>query len=488
MLVAHNAPFDLGFLKAACTTTGRDVARLRLRRHRPAGPPRPHPRRGAQLQVVHAGKAFPYEGHPVPPCPGRCRGHRRRAARPARPARQPRRPVPRRAAHLLRPGHRGPAPQAPPRRGRSPTRRGSTCSSDERGKVLYVGKSKDLRTRVRNYFVASENRTRMSEMVGLAERVDHIACAPPRSRPRCASCGSSPSTSRATTVGRASPSARSGSRSPTSPSPAYPPSARCATTGPPTSAPSALKRLGREGAHRAPRLVPGAPVHGPAVAASKSSSSACVLAEMGRCGAPCDGTETVEQYAVHVEAVRVAITVSPREVVEGFERRMAALAGQPDATRTRPSTATGSAPSSGPVPACSASSMLAGCRELVAAQPTRRPRLGPPRRTPRSARRRRCGAARRRSPALRRRPRGHRRDRASGAQGRPRARRAEEMECVLRWLDVPGTRLVELDGVWASPRPTAPVGRSALVPSSRDGVDPFADRRGLRPGPPADPR
>ncbi|CAN5413419.1 DEDD exonuclease domain-containing protein [soil metagenome] len=49
--------------------------------------------------------------------------------------------------------------------------------SDGRGTPLYVGTSKDLRTRVRQYFVASEKRSRMSEMVGLAESVDTIVCA-----------------------------------------------------------------------------------------------------------------------------------------------------------------------------------------------------------------------------------------------------------------------------------------------------------------------
>ena len=58
---------------------------------------------------------------------------------------------------------------------------------DERGEVLYVGKSKDLRTRVRTYFTAAETRGRMAEMVGLAAAVVP-SCAPPRSRPRCASC------------------------------------------------------------------------------------------------------------------------------------------------------------------------------------------------------------------------------------------------------------------------------------------------------------
>ena len=48
---------------------------------------------------------------------------------------------------------------------------------DGRGVPLYVGTSRNLRTRVRQYFVASEMRTRMGEMVALAERVDPISCA-----------------------------------------------------------------------------------------------------------------------------------------------------------------------------------------------------------------------------------------------------------------------------------------------------------------------
>ena len=59
---------------------------------------------------------------------------------------------------------------------------------DERGEVLYVGKSKDLRSRVRTYFTAGETRGRMAEMVGLAADGPARSCAPPRSRPRCASC------------------------------------------------------------------------------------------------------------------------------------------------------------------------------------------------------------------------------------------------------------------------------------------------------------
>ena len=50
---------------------------------------------------------------------------------------------------------------------------------DDRARVLYVGTSRDLRTRVRSYFTASETRSRMGEMVGIASVVDGIECATP---------------------------------------------------------------------------------------------------------------------------------------------------------------------------------------------------------------------------------------------------------------------------------------------------------------------
>ncbi|WP_327114472.1 DEDD exonuclease domain-containing protein [Nocardia sp. NBC_01730] len=46
--------------------------------------------------------------------------------------------------------------------------------SDE---VLYIGTAVNLRRRVRNYFTGSEARGRMKEMVSLASRVDHVVCA-----------------------------------------------------------------------------------------------------------------------------------------------------------------------------------------------------------------------------------------------------------------------------------------------------------------------
>ncbi|MEV0948315.1 DEDD exonuclease domain-containing protein [Rhodococcus sp. NPDC049939] len=47
-------------------------------------------------------------------------------------------------------------------------------SSDE---VLYVGTATNLRRRVRNYFTGSESRGRMKEMIALCTRIDHVECA-----------------------------------------------------------------------------------------------------------------------------------------------------------------------------------------------------------------------------------------------------------------------------------------------------------------------
>jgi DNA polymerase III subunit epsilon len=48
---------------------------------------------------------------------------------------------------------------------------------DAQGAPLYIGVSRSLRSRVRTYFTASEQRSRMAEMVGIAASVTPIVCA-----------------------------------------------------------------------------------------------------------------------------------------------------------------------------------------------------------------------------------------------------------------------------------------------------------------------
>jgi DNA polymerase-3 subunit epsilon len=55
---------------------------------------------------------------------------------------------------------------------------------------------------------------------------------------------------------------------------------------------------------------------------------------------------------------------------------------------------------------------------------------------------------------------------------------AEESECILRWLEEPGTRLVTATHPWAMPAFGAGGLRGYLA--TQRGADPFADRRRLR--------
>ena len=189
MLVAHNAPFDVGFLKHFAEQQGRpwprfevlDTAKLARRVVTRDDAP------NCKLSSLAALFGAAHDAQP----PGAVRrpGHRRRAARPDGAARQPRRAHPRGAADLHARGSPPPSAASATSPSSCRTPRASTCSATTAARVLYVGTSKDLRTRVRTYFTASETRSRMGEMVGLAADGRRASSARPRSRPRSASCG-----------------------------------------------------------------------------------------------------------------------------------------------------------------------------------------------------------------------------------------------------------------------------------------------------------
>ncbi|MFN2624920.1 MAG: hypothetical protein ABR520_02405, partial [Mycobacteriales bacterium] len=60
---------------------------------------------------------------------------------------------------------------------------------------------------------------------------------------------------------------------------------------------------------------------------------------------------------------------------------------------------------------------------------------------------------------------------------------SEEMELILRWLETPGTRLVELDGVWCAPAHGAGAHRAwfEALHAAGESARPFEDHRRLRP-------
>jgi DNA polymerase-3 subunit epsilon len=315
---------------------------------------------------------------------------------------------------------------------------------DAQGRALYIGKSRDLRARVRSYFTASETRTRMGEMVGLAERVRHVPC---------------PTSLEAEVrelrlIAEHKPRYNRRSR--------FPERALwvklTVETFPRLSVVREVRAdeatyLGPFGSRRIAEQAVSA-VHEAfrlrqctLRLTARSQVSPCALAEMGRCGAPCAGQESSDDYAAHVEAVRQAFLTDPSELVAALERRISRLASaqryeEAAAHRDRLGAFVRAAARAQRI------SALAGCPEIVAARPSadlgwevvliRHGRLAGTAGVPRGI-----------DPwptveALR----------GSGevvvADGTPRAS-AEESDCLLRWLDADDARLVAVEGTWTCP-------------------------------------
>jgi DNA polymerase III subunit epsilon len=351
---------------------------------------------------------------------------------------------------------------------------------DDRARVLYVGTSRDLRTRVRSYFTASETRSRMGEMVGIASVVDGIECATPleaevrelrliaEHKPRYNRRSRFPERVHFIKLTREPWPRLSMVRRVLDDDADY--------LGPFSSRKTAEKCLAalhdtfpiRQCSDRIARQ-PG------------PGRSPCVLAEMGRCLSPCDGSADEATYAAVVRQLRDTLLRRPDEVVDAINARMTSLAlderfeeavGHRDrlaafvraAARTQRLTA------------------LTGCPEVVAARRdesgrwevhvVRHGRLAAAGVIPPGADAVTYVAALVQSAET-----------VRPGPGPVPAATAEETEKVLRWLESPGIRLVDVDGEWTCPvaGATRHLAVHDAVNQSRLSLVPFADRRGLVP-------
>ncbi len=475
VLVAHNAPFDLGFLRAACQRTGRqwpgfdslDTARLARRvltRDEARDCRLATLARVFRAEVTPCHRALADAQATVDVLHGlleRVGGLGVHSLEELRTFSSSVSPAQRRKRHLA-----DGLPRAP----------GVYLFRDASGRVLYVGKSTDLRTRVRNYFVASEPRTRMAEMVGLAERVDAVPCVH----------GLEAEVRELRLIAEHKPRYNRRSKFPER-------SVYLKVTDEAFPRLSMVRGVRGDALHLGP--FPSARAAEAAAAAVYSAlpirqclrrlsparrTPACALADMRRCGAPCDGRETREHYAGHVRALREAISGSPRTLVDTLTRSIERLSGQQryeDAAAQRDRLAA-FVRAAGRLQRLTG---LAGCPQLVAARQrsdggwdlvvVRFGRLAAAGVSP-------PGAA----------PQPHVDALVATAEtvqpgpGPTPCATVEEMESVLRWLELPGTRLVALEGVWASPAYGAGGARSRLPQREDPGtLPPSEDRRGLRP-------
>jgi DNA polymerase-3 subunit epsilon len=325
VLVAHNAPFDLGFLRAACDRTGR-----------------PWPAYESVDTAVIARRVLTRDEAPNCKLATLARVFRTSTEPCHRALADARATVGVLHGLLERVGNLGVASledlktfssrvPAAVRRKRHlaetvPSGPGVYMFKDGRGRVLYVGTSGDVRARVRSYFTASEQRSRMAEMVGLAERIDTVPCAHALEA----------QVRELRLIAEHRPRYNRRSRFPER-------ALYLKLTVEPFPRLSIVRQisdddtfyLGPLGTRRAAELTAAAlheavPLRQCTDRLSKRRrSSACVLFGIGRCGAPCEGRQTEEEYAAHVADAVTAVMCDPSKVLAATNRRMAALvAGQ----------------------------------------------------------------------------------------------------------------------------------------------------------------
>ncbi|GAB3495822.1 DEDD exonuclease domain-containing protein [Nocardiopsis coralliicola] len=447
VLVAHNAPFDVGFLKAACAEQDRPWPNPRVldtlvlaRRLVPRDEVRNH--KLATL-AAHFG---------VPDAPTH------RALDDARAT-----------AGLLhglfeRLGPMGvdtvqellsfrTAPTAVQRRKRSladgvPSAPGVYVFTDARGDTLYVGKSGDLRRRVRSYFTAAETRGRVREMIGLVEGVTPIVC----------QTGLEAEVREIRLISERKPPYNRRSRNAERSTwlkltaDAFPRLSKVSTVrddGAPYIGPFRSARTAELARQAVLDAVP-LRTCTPRITAPQQGA-ACVLAQMGRCGAPCEGRQSREEYGALAAGARRAMEGDPGAVIDAVRADIAALAAdqryeEAAVRRDRLAAFLRAAARAQRLRA------LAEVGQLVAARPAEgRPGAWEVH-VVRHGRLAGSGLMRPGSD-----PQGFVDALTATAETvppgpgpAPRAVPAES-ECVLRWLDLPGVRLIEAEHPWTCP-------------------------------------
>ncbi|KAA9154401.1 DEDD exonuclease domain-containing protein [Amycolatopsis acidicola] len=320
VLVAHNAPFDTGFLRAACLEYGYPwpkpavVCTVRLARRVLTRQDTPSFRLGA-LAALFGSQTTPNH----------------RALQDARATVD--------VLHALfeRLGPQGVhsleelvdyLPEVTPAQRRKrgmaahlPELPGVYLFRSPSEEVLYVGTTRNLRRRVRQYFTGSESRGRIREMVALAERVDGIEC----------SHALEAQVRELRLLAAHKPAYNRRSKNPRKSwwvaltEEAFPRLSvvrlpKDGALGPFTS--QAMAKLaadtlaGAAGLRTCTLRIP----------ATAPSAKPCALAEIGRCKAPCAGLQSVDEYSPSVHGVQSLIDGQDTVPLEAALRQLEELA------------------------------------------------------------------------------------------------------------------------------------------------------------------
>lgn len=343
---------------------------------------------------------------------------------------------------------------------RLPSAPGVYVFKDERGEPLYVGTSIDIRARARSYFTASEQRRRMGEMVRLATEITPIVCATTLEA----------QVRELRLIAAHKPRYNRRSRHPERAwwlkltDETFPRLSIVRSVGPDDLAYAGPFGTRGSAEEAMAALHDAVPLRQCLTRLSpRRPTSACALADMGRCSAPCTGEVPVEDYAVTVAEAAAVLVGDSRAAVAALRERMAALSSQErfeeaGALRDRLADLVRAASRS------QRATPLASTAELVAARRTarggwdlvcvRHGRLAGSSHSPVGADPMPYVAALRASAEVVAPPTG------PGTSALP-----EETELVLRWLEAEGTRLVDIDGEWTCPVGGAAAAHRELAPA-----------------------
>ncbi|CAN5814138.1 DEDD exonuclease domain-containing protein [soil metagenome] len=343
-----------------------------------------------------------------------------------------------------------------------PSAPGVYIFKDHAGHPLYVGTASDLRRRTRTYFTAAETRRRMAEMVGIAESLTPIVCLTRLEA----------QVRELRLIAEHKPRYNRRSRHPekavwvkltVEPFPRLSIVRQILDDGARYAGPFGSRRAAEQAVIAVHEVVPLRQCT--QRLSLRPAGSACVLAEMGRCGAPCVGRQDTATYAAIADRAAEVLVGDSREALVALRARLDRLSEQErfeDALTLRDrmlALVRAAARSQRLAPLAATSELVAARRrddggwEVVC---VRYGRLAGTTVTPRGADPMPAIGALCASAEVVQRP-----------DGPAPAAYPEETELVLRWLESPGTRLVQLDGSWTCPVGGAGAARVDLEPLSR---------------------
>lgn len=324
VLVAHNAPFDVGFLKAACRELGYDwpgfevVDTLPLARRVVTRDEAPNCKLGTLAQVFHAEvdpnhRALSDARATVDVMHGIFSRLGSMGVTHLQDLATAGDPVPtevRRKAHLA-----DAIPEAP----------GVYQFIGPGDELLYIGTSNNLRKRVRSYFTAAEKRKQITEMVRIAERVNPVVCATALEaavRELRLITEHSPRYNRKSKHGDKVYWLRLTTE-------AFPrlTVSREVVAGEPAIGPFTSQASANEAMLAIQQAIPIRQCHHKLSANPRNPMVPCALGGMRRCCAPCQGDpEAAAEYAAAVAAAREALAGDPSVVVNTMAARVAEFA------------------------------------------------------------------------------------------------------------------------------------------------------------------